>query len=362
MLVRVISVTSLSLLAFATVARAADDASAKVGFEYHASLKHDDHGLTERSGGADPVKTTNIMLNNAKLNVEGVATKDVDYRFRYNMTGNSLELGYANLKLNPMINFLIGRYKVREGGFEVRDYGYDTIASSDYLAALPFSIYSDMVQVQLNMDFGTISLQLLDDRLPAAGATAAAAATMYNTSSKQPAWIVEWLGSFGDWSPLVQLGSYDLNHSKYFVVGVNGKVSGLGLSLDYVSDQRAIKAGDKTLTDTHSNINFGASYALAGWTPWLKFSKYDVSESTDSALRPKETEGNDGSTVGAEDFEDNGQMIQVGVNCDAFKAAYVPYAAIVSHSGTFLGTDATDASKTATLSNMTLQVGVHGKF
>ncbi len=359
MLVRILCVIGLSLFGVGTV-RAAEDSTAKVGFEYHAALTHDDAGLTKRTG-TDPVKTTSIDLWNAKLNVEGMATKDVDYRFRYNMTGSALELGYANLKLNPMLSMLVGRYKVREGGYEGRESGYDTIASSDYMSVLPFALYSDMIQFQANMDFGTISLQLLNDRLDAAAITAG---TAYNTSKKQPAMIAEWLGSFGDWRPLVQVGSYDMNHSMYFVVGVNGSISGLGLSLDYVNDTRAMKMGTKELKDTHTNINVGASYAMASFTPWLKVSNYSVAQAEDSTLGLKDAEGNTTpAAAGQEAFDDNGQVVQVGVNCTVFKEAYVPYAAVVMHSGTFLNPNGSaDPMKKEELSSTMLQVGVHGKF
>ncbi len=353
MLLRFLCVTGVSVIAMATVARAADDATMKLGVEYRASIKHDDHGLEKRTGGPDPVKTTNIDLHSVKLNAEGAATKDVDYRVRFNTLG-ALELGYVNLKLTPMVSFLMGRYKVREGGFEGRNYGYDTVAGSDYFGAMPFGIYSDMAQVQLNMDFGTISVQLLDDVVAPAG---------FNTANKQPAFIVEWLGSFGDWTPLVQLGSYDMNHSMYFVVGVSGTVSGLGLSLDYVNDQRAIKAGTKELTDTHTNINIAANYKMASFTPWLKVSMYNVAESTDSAARPKAAEANGlDPATGAAMFNNNGQTIQIGADCTAYGSAYVPYAAVVMHSGEFQGTDVANPAKKETLSNMTMEFGVHGKF
>lgn len=352
MLLRFLCVTGASIFALSTVAKA-QDATMKLGVEYHGAIIHDDHGTTKRTGGADPVKTTNITLLNAKLNAEGVATKDVDYRLRFNTLGG-LELAYVNLKLTPMVSILMGKYKARQAGFEGRDYGYDTIASSDYFQFLPFGgMYKDMAQVQLAMDFGTIALQLIDDPIGT-----------FNTANKQPAMVLEWLGSFGDWSPLVQVGSYNMNHNMYFAVGVKGGVAGLGLALDYINDSKAAKdAAGKEVKNVYNNINVGVDYKLAGFTPWLKMSMFnvvqagtDAKENSTASAAAMAAAAAAGTTIPTENWDDNGQLIQVGANCTAFSTAYVPYGAVVMHSGKFMTT------KSESLSNMTLQVGIHGKF
>jgi len=343
----------------------AADADHKMGFEYRAGLNYNNNGLTKREGYT-PKATSELSLDAANFYSQGMAAKDVDYRFRVNLLGvnergemSLVEYGYVNLKMG-MLSVLVGRNKTHQGGFEVRDFGYDTLHASDYLGVLPFRLYEDMAQVSMEVA-GTLSLQLVNDvqaKTTAAGGSGYQ--TVYhNTAARQPAMIVEWIGNFGGFSPLVQIGSFDLNHDKFFSLGLQGAVAIAKFGLDYTMDNRQYDVGDKKLTDTLTNVNLDVAIAAGIVDPFLKISMYNNKQAADSSLGKEDAKANTFSATGG-DFDDNGTRMTVGVVCNAISAGYRPYFSLSNHSGTFA--KAATGTEKESRADMEIAVGVHGKF
>ena len=110
----------------------------------------------------------------------------------------------------------------------------------------------------------------------------------------------------------------------YFVFGVNGSVAGLGISLDYIMDNRAYyvrtagaRAEDMDGVDTYTGINLGLNYALKGFTPFLQYHSFDVKQGDIDDAGREDSEGNTAVASGGGFDEDNAQTIALGALCTA---------------------------------------------
>ena len=379
MLVKVVKLTLLSVVgvAFATSALADHHGGPKLGVQYRAGLTYMDNGLDDVSGSTtDPTSETSIDLEAAKVVATGMAAKDVNYTFRYNAISNAIELANAVWMHSGMLSIEFGRDKINQGGWTNLDAGYDTITPGNfYEQHMAFAAFSDVVAFHLALA-GKLTLQLTNDvkadttttSTTTNGVTTTTTVSnsgSKNTKSRGPATILQWVGNFSGWMPLVQVASYDLNNSVYFVVGLKGKVAGLGLVIDYINDSRKYFERQngaltrKDVTDTHTGVNFWVDYAVGGFTPFLEYNMYDVKQGTDSgiAARTSDPDGNAAGNTG--NWEDNGQAYSVGAICNHFSRGYEPYLAVTQKQGTFFK-GATNS--TEDLSELMVKLGVRGEF
>jgi len=370
----ILGIASLALVSQA-MAQDATLAAPKFGFDYRAGLTYDDHGIEDYDGAADdPSATTNIDLEVARLSATGEAAKNVTYKFRYNLLSNKVEVGMVKLKHSDMISFSAGRMKVNQGGYNVKKEAYNNVSpGSEYNHSMPFEKYSDMFGLHFNL-LGTLTVQILDDvqheRTTNDDGAVLSDNGFKNDKAKGPAMTVEWMGDFDGWKPLVQLSSYDLNKSMYFVLGVQGKAAGLGLSLDYIMDNRTNhQYADDGTTRTGEDaknvltgINAEVNYAMADFTPWVEYHSYANKQGDNKDAGMEDQEGNVAvatSMASESDYwDDNGTSISVGTNCNAMGQGYTPYLAVVQQSGKFLKAD----GETETLSNLMVKLGVFGAF
>lgn len=366
MLLKGLRVVLLGASGFA-IATAAFAEGPKVGIEYRAGVTYDDGGF-EETDDVDAQSETEIAVEYLNLTAEGEAAKHVKYMFSYSTTHNELELGNATLMLGDMFSVLVGRDKTAQGGWHGMDHYMEytdlhSAAASAYVSgAKPFETFEDMVALNVNLA-GTLTLQLVDDvkmetttTVDDSGnetVTVTGNAYAKNDSNKGPAGILQWQGDFNGWMPLVQIGSYDLNNSQYYSIGIKGKVAGLGLMLNYLQDTRKNHSVDRDdpETDTISQIDVAFDYSFGGWTPYLAYNTFDYKQGgTDSDIN-----------TDTRNFDDNAQSISVGVVCNAVGSGYEPYLAIMSDSA-----DVQDPKKAEgeaeTRSNITAKLGVRGHF
>ena len=373
---------SLASLALAQTAMAQDAnvttgaTSAKLGGEFRAEWVHDDHGY-EKATGFTPTATDMIQVQRVALKYAGNLNANTEFAMRFNLlnvavgagidgniAGLPLEYGYGTHWFTKAIGFSMGKMKVAQGGWNTWDSSYREHAKGVYSSNLVFADYSDMIEMQMKM-MGSIRLQLLND---VSGANAE-----WNTDGVHPTWVLGWQGAFGPIQPVVDIGSYDNNKSRWIDVGVKTEMSGLVASLDIYMKNDVHKFADPTATDKNkeiadaaTSITLNAAYAIKGTaTPFLFFSTFDNKQGTDSDIPAIKEEPKVNTTVPASAtspammvWNDNGQTFGVGANLDMMGKNFNPYFAIVSQSGKF----ADAAGKEETKSNMWIKLGVLGEI
>jgi len=364
--------------------------SSRLSIMYRGQLDHQDHGLLKEAGQANsdkPVKTTNIELNDLKVGLAGKLSARSDYDTVLNMnfqnssssTHALIEKAVFNWWFIDMVGLTGGVDRINEGGWENKNHGYETMVLSPYTAAfLPLqtaSHDSDKPVMALNVkagDAGHVTLQLTDDTVDTSG-------EHFSTENKQPAMTLEYMGDFGGIMPLVQFGSYDANHSKYFDLGVGLNMMNMGLYFDFMNDNRAHKVPGKTLTDNMQTISLDLSYTLPGVAkPFLKYATYNNKQGvtagdTEAKANPSlaaiggEVTAAGGTMAQAlaaaqssDAFSDNGSVWSIGSEFLMEGNHYRPFLAFVGRSGKFLkGTTGTDSE---TKSDTSIKLGVLGNF
>lgn len=363
----------------------AEGGNPKFGFQYRAGYTYNDHGIDDYKANADdPSATSSIDLEFVRLWASGEAAKDVNYDLSYNLKTNMLNLAYAKWKQSDMVSLSIGQDKVNQGGYDTKYTTYNTLLGNEYDNQKAFADYSPMVEVHLALA-GQLTIQLLND-VQASSTTTTTTTTdpdtgeektttttiaesgTKNTKAKGPAATIEWQGDFSGWKPLVQIGSYDLNHSHYFALGVDGSVAGLRLILDVVSDMRTYFARDaagaltgEDATDNMMAYNFTAAYAVGGFTPWLEVHSYKNKQGDNKKIPREDADGNEMRTAGSSaDWADNAMSYGIGAACNHFGEGYEPYLMVINETGKFM--DSKGGTGTENLSNLQVKVGVAGKF
>ena len=377
------TIVGVAGLGFSAIALAdGHGSSVNLGFKYRAGLTYDDRGITDtqanKDADKDPSSKTNIDLEYAKLTGWGEAAKNVKFGLQYNVKDSALEVAKLTYKHSGFMSIMVGRDQVHQGGYDFDAAGghMGLVPSNYYNSYVPFDRFTDMIELQFALA-GELAIQFMDDitadtvttsTTDANGdttttTTADPDSTTKNEKNRNPAMTLQWSGNFNGWMPQVQIGSYDLNNSTYFGLGVKGKAAGVGVALDYINDSRfgVVRDGNGNRTDTddknvHTAISLHLDYALSSWTPFLAFHTYDVKQGDDLAAGGEDLEGN----PSGEEYSDNGQSISVGVTCNAMGAGYVPYLTLTQESGDF--DDSTEADKQESLTNMKIRVGVAGKF
>lgn len=340
--------------------------SMHLGVEYRAGMDFHDNGFDE-TDTADASSETLITLHAFRVKLKGDLSDDADYFFRFDPTadpGKQVQYAKVNWWLTKMFGLTVGRDKAKQNGWENYRSTYDGIMDSHYHDFLkPFSTYADTVTLTAKVA-GTISLQLLndlvsevewddadgDDEQDAGEVTVTGVAT-HNESNKQPAWILEWIGDFGGVKPLVQIGSYDLNHSMYAVVSGQYQAGPVDAALTIVSDMRRTpKATDPEEDDTTTITSIAAEGAFkAGvWRPFAKITHLDVKQPG--------TDAKANSSVGS--FDDNGMIIHVGTYGPEQGDFLRPYVALTHNTGKFLDAAGEEESK----SEMSLHAGITGEI
>ena len=325
-----------------------------LGAEYRTEFIHDDHGI-QKLATEKPPTTNSFRLTDTKIVLAGEFSESTNFRVRLNVNADSWQLGnpadlpevaYGTMRLNNHLSLTIGKDLVLQGGWDNFDNEYDAIwGSTIYLA--PFKYYAPTATFAFNQSYGTLSLQLTNDVTTNSGITTAITKDTHvntshadgisNTNNRQPAFILDYRGSYcaGMVRPLLQMGQYDLNHSRFIDLGVKIARGPLHVTFDYLLDNRASTSkggGDKFLTYTLTalrvdyNINDIAK-------PFIYFAQvnrtgeknvYGVDITTNSI---KNADFSSGTLYG----NDNASIMSLGASYLGFGANYVPY--LVYHGG-----------------------------
>lgn len=366
---------SVAVLAFAKAGFAqganvtTGSASAKLGGEFRSELNYHDHGLEKRDGYT-PDKTTEIQVQAANVKLDGKINNDTEFAFRFNLlnpaaTGGPLDYGYGTHWFSKMMGFSIGKMKVMQGGWDHWDASYRDHAGDHavYRKNLVYSSYDEAVTVHLNVA-GKVALQLLNDVTTATGGE-------WNKTA-HPTWVLGWMGEFGGIHPLVFLGSYDNNKSRWIDIGVKTAMAGLNATLDYHMNTFTHKDPDpddakknKENADNASSITLKVGYEIKNTaTPWFYFSTYDNKQADDKDSGREDIKFNSSTTDAAGmttyNWDDNGVVWGLGADLAMMGKGWNPYVAIVNRSGKFQ--KATDPTKEESKSEMWFRIGVLGEI
>lgn len=333
----------------------------ELGLEYHFQLLHTDDGL--KADGAE-TKETDFHTRAAKLYARGKLTDQISWHVLYQADSAKLERYWLSNKVTDELEVNIGQQKIKTFGWHRR---LTSSATSPIRSSMITSInpLTDKLAVDLVYKmFGTWSLAFVKDYFdPSATCNTSATATCKSWNGyevqKQPAIVAEWIGSFGEWQPLIQYSRYDRNHSSSLSAGVRFKNDLADAYVDYTVDERNDKGLNAVSGKAEDRENKSTGIVVYGefftgtYTPYLMYSTVDVDQWAAPGAKEIETNA-DGRT------DDNEQIIATGVFYEGFGKHYRPYLGLVSTSGNYV--DAKDATKEETRSKLDIQLGLTGKF
>ncbi len=269
-----------------------------------------------------------------------------------------------------MIGFRMGRVKARSYGFDHRDNDPLTLYTAVGADSNPFKVHPDNFSTEINL-MGKLTFQLVRDTVLQSvkaddGTVTYVQYKKVKTDSsgagtaveKNPAYLLEWLGSFGPIQPLIQYGTYDLGHSSLYAVGVKFKTDKMSVAADYVNHKQGYKgtyndAAKKSpaMHDVHTRYNLTGEFKAGMVSPWLHYSKYDKEQDTNGGKQPKVNSS-------TSKFDDNLSAISVGSTLNTWGEAFSPFLSLERQSGKFLDKNKNDSD----MSRLITTVGMRGQF
>jgi hypothetical protein len=333
-----------------------------IGAELRTEFIHDDRGVEKLY--FDKLAATNTFrLTDVKISLTGEFNDATNYRLRLNMNpqawqlGNAAdrtELAYATMRLNNHLSLSVGKDRVMQGGWDNFDQEFDAIwGISSYMG--PFKAYAPAATLAFNQAHGTLSLQMTNDVTTTSGILSALlsgkntnttnADGQWNTTQKQPAFILDYRGIYrsGLVRPLLQIGQYDANHSRFIDIGAKISRGPLNFTMDYLVDNRSEKTSsgaEKYFTYTLTALR--ADYTIDGLAkPFIYWTQTNTT----------------GETNLAQDTSPTSYAASLGATYLGFGTKYAPYLAYHRLAGKYvLG----DVEKTATQNSV--RIGVMGSI
>jgi hypothetical protein len=364
----------------------------EVGGEYQLNITNTNDGLNDKDRGSQ-TKTTSLNLKGAKFTLKSKLSDSIDLTVLYKAKEGELERYYVTNKITNNFDLTIGKQKIKTYGLHRKiTSGTTTPVLGAYLDQNPLK---DKMAIDASYKLaGTFSLQIVEDYSNCkdsdtyapdpvtsvvskktttacqswnAGNSTGIVANSKETQTKQkqPAVAFEWLGSFGDFSPLLQFAVYDYGKSNTGSVGIRYKSKIVDAYLDYTADTRNDKGIDPNdpakFTKLKNTIGGAAAYVEAkvgNYTPFLHLSSlttkpYKKPGSTDSEMIAAKS-----NAQGR--LDKNEVTAALGTHYDGWGGFYRPFVDITVASGKYV--DFKDPTKQKTLSKSDFVVGLIGKF
>lgn len=350
----------LMLSASAYSAEVKINTDVEVGAEYHFQLLNTDDGL--KADGTE-TKQTQFLTKAAKLYIRGKLTDELSWYVLYQADNSKLERFWLTNKINDDFEVSIGQQKIKTFGWHRK---LTSSATSPVRNAMVTQInpLTDKLAVDFVYKmFGTWSLAFVKDYFdPATACNASATSTCKSWNGydvqKQPAVVFEYVGTFGEWQPLLQYSRYDRNHSSSLSAGVRYKNDFADAYVDYTLDERNDRGVDATgKAEDHENKNQGivvyGEFFPGTWTPYAMYSTVNVDQYAAPGA-PEVKTNSDGKV------DDNEQLIAAGVFYEGYGKMYRPYLGVVSTAGKYV--DPKDATNEETRNRFDIQLGLTGKF
>ncbi len=333
---------SAAALAPADVPVQTDAAALRVGAELRAEALYENHGL-EKEPGTTIHPSTAFEIQHAAVVLDGkLPPEDTDVAFGFDLlhaASSPLDYGYVTHWFGRVVGVSLGKMRVLQGGWDNASYeDFTAHAKGFYADNLVYDANAPMAAVSLRAA-GLLTLQFLNDKVVGRDAVASW------SKSAHPTWAFGWRGDFGPITPLLDVGSYDNNKSRWVDAGVKTKMNGLTGTLDLFNKNQVTRHTTGTgkilpKADVSTGMTLSVAYEIMGAaTPWFYFSTFDDKQGDDRDLGIKDHEFNttrDASArVSYDTWDDNGQVTGVGINLNALGKGWTPYLALVSRSGKF---------------------------
>jgi hypothetical protein len=360
----------LALTAHAEEAKVTTGAmSAKVGAEFRAELTRDDHGLL-KTGSETPDTTTTIGVETANLKLDGNINKETEFHFRFNLFNpgmrGPMDYGYGVHWFSSTMGLSVGRERVMQGGWITLDDGFRDHWTTAFQNDLAYYEYDDAISLRLKMA-GEVVVQLLNDKTQ--GATDPMMKGEW-AKSEHPTFAVAWMGAFGAIKPIVDLGFYDQQKSRWLDVGAKTTMAGVEGSLDIRNSSVSHKVADSngkatSATDSANAYTLHAAYDIKKTAkPWLFYSSFKKTPYSDTSVRPAGTTGTAAEVNGVDPqtgmpmFNNNKTVLGFGADLDMMGSGWTPFVAYVMTSGDELNAKGTKETRTDGM----LRLGVLGEF
>jgi hypothetical protein len=347
----------------------------KIHFDYNAYFVNDDHKELKSTAIPNPTATTTIGgllflglkgdYKKAHFDVYFNTADPVSFR-------DGLRVARGWIDLLPNFTVAAGYNYVNLGGFDQKSPEWLDLISSPYgtFGYTPFGSVAPMLEASYNLAAGgNIAIQLLDDVARTEEETAGPTAESYRAdrfyfqdAQKQPAAILEWIGTYGGISPLVQFALYDgIQKSQAFTLGVKANIAGMDSYIDFVQDQRKLERSPGTTENwIMTSINVKVAYDLGMISPFVKFVSYNMKQD----FNRLDFKGNTGRTRDYHGHEilvinDNASLYSVGARLTMWEEYFTPYLAINGKSLKVLKTENPEGANESR-ANMQIQVGMQG--
>lgn len=327
--------------------------SANVYGLFRSEMTYSNGGLAKIEEGAKASSTTALGLNVVKFGVKGTLNDKASFNLRFNFlkptSADLVDIAYVSWKASDMFSMTMGKDYVRQGGFSNQDNTFNHIWG-DRTQALTFGRNQESLSLHYTLGaMHKVTVQLVNDIVDIAETTAKEA--QYNTSSKQPAAILEYSGEFGSIKPLIQYGQYDLNHSSFWNVGARAKLDATSLTFDYGANSEFMVVGDSDKASVSGNMTLRAEHDMGTMVPFFWYNAFNVTDKDVNGGTEKKT-----NTTAK--WDDNATQISIGSSFKNFGDNWTPYVAYRMTSGKFMNS----ANKEKTGNTHQLGLGVTGQF
>lgn len=343
------------------------DPNGKLSFKFRFQITNNNN-LVLDSETNKAIETSLMDFKVVKFGYRKKLSQRTDIELELNLTEARTENFVETLKIEfrpiRMMQVKAGLGRILEGGYEHINNDYSLNLISLYVAEhMPFtSGFGPVVEFHTKA-FGDLTLQITKDVTNVSEDENTNGFPYFSNQQKQPAAIVQWLGKFGRIIPLLQLGTYDINHSSFGCFGASFQLANLKATFDHTIDNRNEKVVVVTedlpipLNHRYLNSSFKISYKLKDKiTPFLRYNQFEVVQPTDTALNRSDRKGNSNLTT----WDDNQVSWQVGVTADKWGKGFRPYLAAGQTSGTFLTPNGENETEEKT--NTLYYVGVSGTY
>lgn len=334
-------IVAAAALGHGEVAVRTDAATLKIGAQMRVEALYNNHGL-EKAPGKTVHATTNLDVQNANLVLDGKLPGDNDVALGVDIrhpVAEPMMYGYITHWFSPSIGLSAGKMRVLQGGWDHASYDdYTAHATGIYARNLVYEANVPMAALTFKT-LGTVTMQILNDKIVGKNPDATWNAT------EHPTWVFGWQGEFGPITPLIDVGSYDNNKSRWVDAGLKTVMNGLLGTLDLYSKNQVARrtngAGTVVRTaDVSTGMTLNVAYEIKGTaTPWFYFSSFDAKQAVDDTLGLENHEYNTtkdaNGKVTHDIWDDNGQVIGFGVNINLLGAGWTPYAVLVTRTGKF---------------------------
>ena len=216
---------------------AATTSDASFNVTYRADLDVNNHGLTP-----EPTSTTRGEFSIFKLHLKGKLAPAFEYSVRYDFVKPSkgkdgLEFANVSWSATPALTFLIGKDRVNSNGWDSKEPTYTRLTTHPY-AEMAGKSTGQVFQSEIPLlavkyqicEACKVTLQIFDDVTTEAAPKATRA--QFNKARQQPAASLEYQATLGGISPLLQVMTYDNNHSRLYTLGIKAKVDALRTTVD----------------------------------------------------------------------------------------------------------------------------------